>query len=94
MHLIITFNELSSLWDRNAIYNELFVKAQVEYIMDRYRMNGYIYSEDIYRLFGIKWNPYDENKCWIYERDGDLKISFTSRIEGLSIIIDITNDTT
>ena len=45
------------------------------YIMDWYRAYGYIYLNKIYELFGLKWNPYNDNTYWIWERDGELEIS-------------------
>ena len=50
---------------------------------------GYIYLNTIYELLGLRWDPYDENICWIFERDGEPKISITPCDSCRKIRIDI-----
>lgn len=74
MHITIMFDENSSNWiETHFEYNKMFVKAQQMYITDRYKNQGYMYLNMIYELLGLKWNPYKENVCWVYERDGELE---------------------
>lgn len=75
MHIKIMFDKSSSSWEKDFEFNRTFTKAQILYIMDYYRANSYIYLNKIYERFGIKWNPYDENICWVFERDGKLEMS-------------------
>lgn len=75
MHIKITFDKSSSSWEKDFEFNKLFTKSKVIYIMDCYRAYGYIYLNKIYELFGLKWNPYNDNTYWIWERDGELEIS-------------------
>ena len=75
MHIKITFDKSSSLWEKDFEFNKLFTKSKVLYIMDCYRTYGYIYLSKIYELFGLKWNPYNDNTYWVWERDGELEIS-------------------
>lgn len=75
MHIGIMFDKSSSLWEKDFEFNKLFAKSQLLYIRDRYRANGYIYLNMIYEKLGIKWNPYNDNTCWVLERDGELELS-------------------
>ena len=74
MQITIRFDKDSSKWvDKNFEFNRLFVKTQHEYIKDLSKHQGYIYLNTIYELLGLRWDPYDENICWIFERDGEPK---------------------
>ena len=53
----------------------MFVKSQLMYVRDLYYAKGYIYLERIYDTLGIKWDPCNENTCWILNRDGELEMS-------------------
>ena len=46
-------------------------------------------SKSTYELLGLRWDPYDENICWIFERDGEPKISITPCDSCRKIRIDI-----
>ncbi len=76
MQITIRFDKNSSKWvDENFEFNRLLVKTQHEYIKDLCKHQGYIYLNTIYELLGLKWNPDNENVCWVFERDGEPKIS-------------------
>lgn len=75
MHITITFDKNSPHWERDYELNKLFVSTQLMFIRDLYEAKGYIYLDTIYDLFGLKWNPYEENICWVLERDGKLELS-------------------
>ena len=78
MQITIRFDkDRSKCAYENFEFNKVFVKAQCEYIKDLCKYQGYIYLNTIYELLGLKWNPYNENVCWVFERDGELKISIT-----------------
>lgn len=90
MHIGIMFDKSSSLWEKDFEFNKLFAKSQLLYIRDRYRANGYIYLNTIYEKLGIKWNPYNDNTCWVLERDGELELSIIYDNEACNkITIDI-----
>ncbi len=90
MQITIRFDKDSSKWvDKNFEFNRLFVKTQHEYIKDLSKHQGYIYLNTIYELLGLRWDPYDENICWIFERDGEPKISITPCDSCRKIRIDI-----
>lgn len=86
--MAMIFDEKSPYWERNFEFNKAFIKSQLMYIRDAYFVRGYVYLEYIYRIFGIKWNPNNENTCWIFNRDGELKISINYS-DQRKIIIDI-----
>lgn len=75
MHIEIRFDKSSSSWGKDFEFNKMFAKAQLMYIMDCYKVKGYMYLNAIYETFGIKWNPYNDNACWVLERDGELELS-------------------
>lgn len=71
--MAIIFDEKSPHWSKdNFEFNKLFTRSQLNYAAELYRAKGYMYMEKVYDLFGIEWNPYMDNKCWILERDGEL----------------------
>lgn len=93
MHVKIIFDKSSSSWEKDFEFNKLFTKSRVSYIMGRYRVYGYIYLNKIYELFGLKWNPYNDNTYWVWERDGELEISIIYDEKfGERIYIDISHN--
>ncbi len=76
MQITITFDAKSRNWEKQHEFNVLFARTQHLYLTELYRYRGYIYLNCIYEAFGIEWNPYEKNLCWIYERDGELDMSF------------------
>ncbi len=75
MHFGFVFDGNSVLWTEDFEFNKLFARSRLCYLMDLYRINGYLYLNHIYECFGVMWNPYEENTCWISERDGELELS-------------------
>ena len=47
-------------------------------------------SETKYENLGLAWNPEEDNVCWIYKRDGELKIEFSYDAKARNIIICIS----
>lgn len=78
MLIEIAFDKQSYYWEKDFEYNLVFVKSKYMYLTDLYRAMRYIYLNRIYEELGLAWNPHNENKCWIYERDGELEIAITS----------------
>lgn len=57
MHVGIMFDKSSSSWEKDFEFNKIFARAQLMYIRDRYRANGFIYLNTIYEklvLNGIR----------------------------------------
>lgn len=90
MHMILKFDKNSPVWCEDFEYNELYVRAQTMHIKDFYKVHGYMYLETIYSMFYLKWDPYNENVCWVLKRDGELNIS--TKCSCNEIIIDILHD--
>lgn len=79
MKITVTFDKNSYGWERNQDNNLLFVTAQVNLLEDLYLHAGYLCFERVYSQLGLAWDPYDENKCWIHDRDGDLVFNILSK---------------
>ena len=90
MPIKIIFNELSTNWENNIEWDLLYVKTQSHYMLDFYMIKGYLYLNTIYENLGLAWNPEEDNVCWIYKRDGELKIEFSYDAKARNIIICIS----
>lgn len=88
----IIFDESSRHWEQNFDWNILFVKTQMRYFQDLYRVRGYLYLNTIYECLGLAWNPEKENKCWIYKKNGDLKMGLGSNATTLSLVLHISEN--
>lgn len=86
--MTMIFDEKSPYWDKNFETNKAFAKFQRMNVRNLYFAKGYVYLECIYSIFGIKWDPCNENTCWILNRDGKLEMSIDYS-DQRRIIIDI-----
>ena len=86
--MTVIFDEKSPYWSKNFEFNKAFLKSQLMYVRDYYFVKGYMYLKHIYDILGIKWNPFNENTCWILNRDGELEMSINYS-DQRKIIIDI-----
>lgn len=86
--MTMIFDEKSPYWDKSFEFNKAFVKSQLMYVRDCYLAKGYMYLEYVYDILRIKWDPCNENTCWILNRDGELKMSIDYS-DQRRIIIDI-----
>lgn len=77
----INFNHECADWSLNSMVNHAFVWNQINYMYDRVRLRGYIYLNEIYDLFGARWDPHDSNACLNYSEGG---INFTCSVEQLN----------
>ena len=60
----ILFNDSSMIWDPIDLgFNYEFCKDSLRWFEQVFKSYGYIYLNDIYEHFGLKWNPDDENIC-------------------------------
>ena len=65
----IIFDSNSSSWCKDLEFNRFFIWRVIEHILGILNHRGYIYLNQIYELFGVEWNPDDENICY---RDPDI----------------------
>ena len=61
------FDHNSYKWQVNDYeYNCMFARELIRYLMDEFENRGYLYLNQIYEMFGIKWNPDNENSVIRY----------------------------
>lgn len=77
----IKFNNECTNWTTNGIVNKAFICYQIDYVYDRIRLRGYMYLNEIYDLFGARWDPHDSNDCLIYSEG---KNNFTCSVQQLN----------
>lgn len=77
----INFNNECVKWTKNGIVNKAFIGYQIDYVYDRIRCRGYIYLNEIYDLFGARWDPHNSNDCLIYSEG---KNNFTCSVQQLN----------
>lgn len=68
MYHEIIFDKSSPHFDPRPRYSEfnlLFVKAKINYLRDTLEHRGYIYLNQIYEAFEIKWNYRHNNICFV-----------------------------
>lgn len=70
----IIFDASSAYWSRDPS-NYFYLKETVEYFYYRFHSRGYLYLSEVYDALGVRWNPYDENKCWIDGEGYDIEAS-------------------
>ena len=82
----IIFNDCCICWSKNYMFNKSFIEQQIRYIYDLICVQGYIYLDKIYGLFGTRWDPHEPNDVLIFGENepvisykhldgGDFKIS-------------------
>lgn len=90
-HIKIPMNKKRNWnWAEDVECNKIFVETSLRYVINLYRARGYIYLNDIFRVFERKWNPYTENDCWISEQVDKFDIyADYSNVENNEIIVHI-----
>lgn len=91
MSFKIVFDEKSEEFYNDFVVNRMLVHSQIQYIKDLYESRGYIYQNQIYESYGVEWDPYKVNRCYIYERDGDFIIKTIEKESTNKIIISFIN---
>jgi hypothetical protein len=89
MKTSFTFNEETSahaMLDREQ--NFIFIAIQEDYINDLLKARGYIYLNQIYEMFGVKWRTEWENLCITYEPGVRIELA-VARDNGNGFDIDI-----
>lgn len=84
----ITFNSKTSAYACNEQEgNYLFISYQESYINDLLKHRGYVYTNDIYELFGVEWNPEWENLVYT-DKNKPIKFKIREKLED-GFVIDI-----
>lgn len=60
----IIFDKMACGWGRDDVLNRVYLRHVVSYLMDTYGWRKYLYLNEIYDNFGVRWNPDDENVCF------------------------------
>lgn len=71
----IRFDEHCVGWNKSIDWNRSFLNVQRDYIYEKLHRRGYMYLNDIYEGLGAKWNPEEENICYL-AKHGPLYIEF------------------
>lgn len=73
------FDESSSLWEKNAEYNLMFLRAQQQYANDLLRAKGHLYLNEVYDMLDIPRTKAGQVVGWVYDPDnsvGDNYVDF------------------
>ena len=94
MKHVIKFSESTSYkFDVNEyLANYYYLKNVKDFIMSRYKYRGYIYLNQIYEAFAVRWNPLKENllfTCTYGVWGFDIDIEKLEDEPGYNIVIDI-----
>lgn len=81
----IVFDENSILWTKKPKLNNEYLKAKRDFICTMFDYRGYMYLNQIYENFGIKWNPGLVN-CLYLATSGPLTIKFEPIEDGRILI--------
>lgn len=65
----IMFDKNATYWENDIDDNLCFVRMRGRYISDLLTVRGYLYMNQIYEHFGIKWNPEDLNELFLQTTD-------------------------
>lgn len=60
----ICYDSTSSLWVQDMQRNVFLVKCTAELIKNTLECRKYLYMNQIYECFGVRWNPDEENVCY------------------------------
>ena len=82
----IHFNSDSIAWSKDMTSNRFFVLHQIEYMREKLLNNGYLYLNDVYEAFGVKWTPDNENVC--FRKEDEFKPIFEMHEDEIIIKIE------
>lgn len=83
----IMFDKNATYWENDINDNLCFVRMRGRYISDLLTVRGYLYMNQIYEHFGIKWNPEDLNELFFAD-NGPIYFEF-EHVGGNNILIHI-----
>lgn len=70
----IIFDSNCAGWRKDSEINMCFLVYQSDYIQELLSHRDYIYLNNLYEIFGVKWNPDNENLCWRKETGINIEI--------------------
>lgn len=86
----IIFDASSITWNADVDYNQRFLYSQENYIKNLFNHRGYIYLNQIYECFGVKWDPkLEHNLCYLVEY-GPINLEFEG-VDDNKILIHINH---
>ena len=81
----IIFNESTSVQAAgNDEHDYMLVRSYACHLVNLFNIRGYMYLNQIYEYYGVKWDPNDDNYCYTIDKD-HLAFSVLSVGEGLEI---------
>ena len=84
----ITFNQNTSVYAFDSReFNIKYIAQQELYVNDLLKVRGYVYINQIYELFGVKWDPQRENLCLLYNGNNHIDFNIHSVGNGFEITI-------
>ena len=83
-HKIIFNKNTSVAAEGDDEHDYMLVRYTTHRLEELFNVRGYIYLNQIYEYFGVKWDPNDENYCYTIDKDR-LAFSVLSIDEGLEI---------
>ena len=88
MNCKILFNRSTSAYVTPEYnYNLMFIRHTELHLNNLLTHRGYVYLNEIYDAFGVKWDPKDENVCCIYENNNCIRFDTRSIDDGFEIDI-------
>lgn len=66
------FDEYCTGWTKDPEYNLLFVKHQQNYANDLLKQQGYLFLNDVYKMFGIPATKAGQVVGWIYDPNNEI----------------------
>ena len=61
---IINFDGSSMGHVGDCEMNKAFLDVQKRYLKEKLFYRGYLYLNEVYESFGVRWNPKKANVCW------------------------------
>ena len=66
------FDEYCTGWTKDPEYNLLFVKHQQNYANDLLKRQGYLFLNDVYKMFGIPATKAGQVVGWVYDPNNEI----------------------
>lgn len=70
------FDENSTSWNHEAMYNMLFLKCQQNYLNDKLKAKGHVFLNEAYDALGLERSKAGAVVGWVWQGEGDNYIDF------------------
>lgn len=70
-----TFNNRSFNWDRNPVFNEMFLNSQMVYFEELRRARGFVFLQEVYTSLGLPITKISSVYGWGSEERFEFQIS-------------------